>query len=303
MKVRFAAPSPAASAAGIPAVDDVAAWFDGPDARYEVRFGDLCGYQDLNIRFLPPQLRRRAVVAVCQHVRQAPLLAADERGALDLAARFDVVPDRDTHPWRVRGFRHLDTLDVQLVRHVLAVGLPQADDVRAWWRTALDHDFDHPRLLAALDATGARDWRSVDSQRRPFAVVRLYSGLPPAIRVAGLEALTELRERFAERVRTAIQQAGSFGAACHAHLGEPGDAGELHFMDQRGLYAVAEGPPGHMRLTEAKCINEPGDDVPSPVARGSAFGRLVSRIVDSGGTHAIHTPEAWQGSIAGGLAP
>lgn len=291
MKVRFRALTDAARAGRYLQPREPAAIFDTDDGPREVLAHACHPFKDLRLLIWPPRLRTRALEALLAPATEAP---EDGDGRIDPSRRFGAEPDRDEPHWQVRGFRHLETVDLKLLKHVLGLGERDPQRARAWWADRLGVAYDAEAILRRLASEARLDldrFRAFvdDDLPDPTAV---YRGASRPQRAAALEIPSDLRERFMRATARTVADTGRLAEARHIHF-EGSPQHKMVFLDDVGTYVVAKGPREKLAMATGYCALAPGEARVGPATLRARWLRQLKDIRNDPTSVRIHSPLRW----------
>jgi hypothetical protein len=271
--------------------------FEVQDGFAEVLAGTVHPYSDLRFLSWPAELREKVLLALCAGVEEAEWADPAAR-TLDLSGRFAFGMQSDSRPWRVRGFTHLQTCDLKIIKHVLGVGSREPEASVAWWARTLGRHIEPREFLSALEAVDCREWMQLERDRDPSAnpPIRLYQALSLPAQAECLRILAPLREGFQRAVLEAIRGTAAGPGTRHAHSQEAGEE-MMHFLDDRGLLVVARGPADGLSIVSAYDAHSEGEGELGERTLSRWFhqlhtGQRATRKASS--PVLFHTPENWR---------
>jgi hypothetical protein len=291
MKIRFVGLLPEHQQRIVLADTEPVARFEleaGGDARVLAR--DIHPYSDLDVRLWRPELRESVFTALCAQVEEAGW-ADEEKRTLDLASRFTVSSDRDVRPWNVRGFTHLQTCDLKLIKHVLGEGSRDPRKSVEWWSRLLGVSIEPEPLLKELNEVGCVDWQFLRANRDANdSPIRLYRSLSRPAQAKCIRLLSPLREAYLRAVHQAILTTSMEQDARHVHLDTAAEE-TMHFLDDRGLLVIAKGSNSTLTIATSFDAHVDGEDHLGP----RTLGLRRAKALEEGRGHALfHTPQNWQ---------
>jgi hypothetical protein len=250
-------------------------------------------FSDIDFLYWSARPRELLLQALCAEARHAEW--QDQRlRRLALHRRFVVEPNKDEPAWLLQGFTSIQNVDLHLIKHVLGVGVSDADDT-ARWAELLGTPIQRESLLGQLEALGCVEWKRLEEEPEPETErpISLYRKLSVLARASCIRLLATLRERYMELACHAVGATASLQNARHIHLGVE-HRSTMHFLDGKGMTVIAKGERMNLAISTAFSALAGGEDSLGPATLRKRWARIINDPDALSGNMKVHSPLTWR---------